>query len=236
MKRLKAWAGAGPQTRRNALRRVAQMILFDSLFALLLFVSAGSVRWTYAWLYFGLVAGIQLVGAAILPLEVLAERGSRKENAETWDPALTRLILAASLGFYLVAGLDHRRAWTPGYAPPGHLVGMLFFILGCALVQWAMYANAFFSTVVRIQFDRGQSVCSRGPYRFVRHPGYVGMIVYHLATPLLLGSLWGLIPALAVGALLVLRTGLEDRTLKARLPGYAEYTARVRWRLLPGLW
>jgi len=99
-----------------------------------------------------------------------------------------------------------------------------------------MQANRFFSAVVRIQEERGHAVASGGPYRFVRHPGYVGMIAQFLVTPLTLGSLWALMPAgIAVG-LYVWRTALEDRTLREELAGYQDYAARVRYRLLPGIW
>jgi protein-S-isoprenylcysteine O-methyltransferase Ste14 len=107
---------------------------------------------------------------------------------------------------------------------------------GMLLVSWAMASNKFFSTTVRIQDDRGQTVTSSGPYRLVRHPGYVGFLVSNLATPLLLGSLWALIPAVVLEALVVVRTALEDRTLQAELGGYRDYARRVRYRLLPGVW
>lgn len=104
------------------------------------------------------------------------------------------------------------------------------------MLLWAKWANRFFSSVVRIQTDRGQTVCKDGPYRFVRHPGYVGGLLFGMATPLALGSFWALIPA-AVGAmLLIVRTYLEDRTLQEELPGYLEYTKEVRHRLLPRIW
>ena len=103
-------------------------------------------------------------------------------------------------------------------------------------VLWAMASNPFFAATVRIQSERGQEVVSAGPYRLVRHPGYLGALVYNLAIPLVLGSLWTFIPALFTIALLVVRTALEDRTLQAELPGYAAYTAAVRRRLIPGLW
>ncbi len=236
MKNLVALADADAQTRRNVLRRVGQMLFFDGLFALLLFVAAGGITWLWGWLYVALMTLIQLVGASVMPLDVIAERGSRKENAEPWDRWLTRLILAAFVALYLVCGLDQRWHWTAQYAAPWHWLAALFFVLGCLLEMWAMYANHFFSTAVRMQFERGHAVCSSGPYRFVRHPGYVGIIVYYGATPLLLGSAWALLPMLAALILLVARTALEDRTLRARLPGYSEYAARVRWRLLPGVW
>lgn len=236
MLRFKELASLPPQTRRNVFRRVGYMLFFDSLIALLLFLSAGSAAWPFAWVYVVLMALIQLCGAFFMSLEVLAERGSRKENTEAWDRTLTRLLLATFLSLYLVAGLDFRWRWTAGYGLAWHLVGVLLILMGCGLEIWAMSANRFFSTDVRMQFDRGHTVCSSGPYQYVRHPGYVGMILYYSVTPLLLGSLWGLVPALAVSALFVIRTALEDRTLRARLPGYQEYSAQVPYRLLPGIW
>lgn len=236
MKNLKALADASPQTRRNIYRRVGQMVLFDGLFALVLFVSAGSAGWLWGWLYIGLMVAIELTGAFLMPLDVVAERGSKKENTEAWDRLLTRLILVFFLGIYLVAGLDYRWGWSITYAAVWHIAAALLFVLGCLLEMWAMYANRFFSTDVRLQFDRGHSVCSSGPYKYVRHPGYSGIMLYYGVTPLLLGSLWALLPALAAAILLVIRTVLEDRTLRAKLSGYSEYAARVRWRLLPGIW
>jgi protein-S-isoprenylcysteine O-methyltransferase Ste14 len=99
-----------------------------------------------------------------------------------------------------------------------------------------MISNAYFSEGVRIQTDRGHAVVSSGPYRFVRHPGYVGVLLSHLSVPLLLGSYWALIPAGALAAVVIIRTALEDRFLHTMLDGYAEYARRTRYRLLPRLW
>jgi protein-S-isoprenylcysteine O-methyltransferase Ste14 len=99
-----------------------------------------------------------------------------------------------------------------------------------------MLTNAFFSCTVRIQEERGHVVVSEGPYRYVRHPGYVGFIVSGLVTPIVLDSLWALVPAALAASLLVFRTSLEDSTLRKELSGYDEYAGRVRYRLLPGVW
>lgn len=96
--------------------------------------------------------------------------------------------------------------------------------------------NAFLAEYVRIQSERGHTVCTTGPYRIVRHPMYVGVILTVLGIPVLLGSLYALIPAALIAALFILRTALEDRTLRQELPGYAEYARDVRWRLVPGIW
>ena len=99
-----------------------------------------------------------------------------------------------------------------------------------------MVVNPFFEKTVRIQTDRGHRVVDTGPYAYVRHPGYVGFLGWILAAPLLLASVWAIVPALISVVGLVIRTALEDRTLRAELPGYPEYAARVRFRLIPGMW
>jgi len=136
----------------------------------------------------------------------------------------------------LIAGLDTRFGWTGRVALALQIVAIAIFMLGGALFSWAMVSNAYFSTVVRIQEDRGHTVCTTGPYRFVRHPGYVGAILQSLAVPLMLGSLWALVPGGLAALLIVARTALEDRTLWEELDGYKEYARRVRYRLLPGVW
>jgi protein-S-isoprenylcysteine O-methyltransferase Ste14 len=237
MKTMKDLGSVSPETRRNVVRRVGQMVFFDGLIALLLFASAGRVDWLYGWLYTIAFVLIQLIGALFLPVDIVAERGSKKkENVEPWDRTVTRLLLVAFLGIYLVAGFDIRWGWSGEMATAWHLSAVLLFVLGGALEMWAMRVNRFFSTNVRIQFDRGHTVCSSGPYSFVRHPGYVGMILMYGVSPLFLGSLWALIPGLITAILFVIRTGLEDKTLQKKLPGYTAYAARVRFRLLSGVW
>ncbi len=135
-----------------------------------------------------------------------------------------------------VAALDDGRFhWFP---VPWWVCGLgyVLFLAGFGILVWAEAVNKFFEPTVRIQTDRGQTVIDGGPYAIVRHPGYVGGILFFLSTPLSLGSLWGLIPAVLASLALIVRTRWEDQTLQASLPGYQEYTARVRYRLIPGLW
>jgi len=135
-----------------------------------------------------------------------------------------------------VAGLDERFGWSHQITPVIHLIGLTFYGLGQGLFSWAMASNKNFSTAVRIQMDRGHTVATSGPYRYIRHPGYMGYIVSSLGMALALGSLWAIIPAGLIACFLVVRTVLEDRTLQDELPGYKDYAQGVRYRLLPGIW
>jgi len=235
MRNLDKLLQSSPEFKHNILRRVVQIIIAILLLSTLLFGAAGTFKWFYAWLYIGIYLLIPLIGIFLLPLDVIAERGSKKENVEPWDKMVTNFIIVSSLSIFLVAGLDFRWGWTPELSTIIHLLGMSFFLLGVAIEIWAMAVNHFFSTAVRIQFDRGHTVCSSGPYKFIRHPGYLGMILSYAFTPLYLGSLWAMIPAVMTSVLLVIRTYMEDQTLKQKLPGYKEYADHTRYRLIPWL-
>lgn len=176
--------------------------------------------------------------AAFMEPELIAERAKIKPDARTWDTMLMGFTKLLSLVVPLVAGLDMRLGWTEqAYRPTTvHLIGLAFAALGYWLSSWAVISNKFFSDVIRIQMDRGHTVVSDGPYKYVRHPGYVGIILYSLAAPFLLDSPWALIPGGLTVLLIIVRTVVEDKTLLAELDGYQEYATRVRYRLLPGIW
>jgi protein-S-isoprenylcysteine O-methyltransferase Ste14 len=136
----------------------------------------------------------------------------------------------------IVAGLDHRYEWSPEFPLWLITVGFLLISFGYAFASWALAENRFFSSVVRIQAERGHVVCDTGPYRWVRHPGYAGSIPPLFGIVLALGSVWALIPAAVALIITVIRTVLEDRTLQQELPGYRDYVRRVRYRLIPGIY
>jgi protein-S-isoprenylcysteine O-methyltransferase Ste14 len=146
--------------------------------------------------------------------------------------------MAVSIGFpmVMVAGLDHRYGWSPEFPLWLIVIGFIVVLVGYAFASWAMAENRFFSSVVRIQVDRGHVVCDSGPYRFVRHPGYAGNIPPLFGLVFALGSQWVLIPAAAATIITVIRTILEDQTLQDELPGYQDYARRVRYRLIPGIY
>jgi protein-S-isoprenylcysteine O-methyltransferase Ste14 len=227
---------AASSTPRAVWKRILQVVLTYLVLAAILIISSGRLNWTWAWAYLGLAVGIVVINALILPAELVAERGQPGENVKRWDRVLTTLAGLPALAAPLVAGLDERFGWSPDLALAIHLAGLALFALGQGLFSWAMASNKYFSTAVRIQMDRGHTVASGGPYRYVRHPGYTGYAVSSFGISLALGSLWAMIPTGVVAGLLVVRTALEDRTLQDELSGYRDYAQRVRYRLLPGIW
>jgi protein-S-isoprenylcysteine O-methyltransferase Ste14 len=217
-------------------KRMLQVVVQFLILAAILFIASGRLDWVWAWAYLGVGAGILVINSLVLPPELIAERGQIKEDTKSWDKVLGILLITPTLGTLIVAGLDKRFGWSLPLAVVVHLVALIFYALAQGLFTWAMASNKFFSGTVRIQKERGHTVASGGPYRYVRHPGYVGYIASWIATSLALGSLWALIPAGLVMGLMVVRTALEDKTLRAELDGYKDYAARVRYRLLPGVW
>jgi protein-S-isoprenylcysteine O-methyltransferase Ste14 len=167
---------------------------------------------------------------------LLAERQNIEhiQNAKAWDKVLAPL-MAVSVGYPMVcvAGLDHRYDWSSEFPLWLIVIGFVLISLGYAFAAWALAENRFFSSVVRIQTDRGHVVCDTGPYRFVRHPCYAGNILALFGIVLALSSVWTLIPAAVASIIAVIRTALEDQTLREELPGYRDYARRVRYRLVP---
>lgn len=206
----------------------------------ILLISSGRLDWVMAWALFGIYLTWDVVIALVLIPKspgLIAERAGLQKGTKTWDIVLVPLAaVLAPMATWTVAGLDVRHGWTAHVSPGLQTAALAIVVLGFALCGWAMASNEFFSATVRIQDDRGQTVATGGPYTYVRHPGYVGAIMFQVATPIMLGSLWALIPGGLSLPLYVIRTALEDRTLRNELGGYTDYTARVRWRLLPGVW
>jgi protein-S-isoprenylcysteine O-methyltransferase Ste14 len=204
-----------------------------------LFWPAGRIDWWQGWAAQGvMLAWIAATAYVILRFnpDLLAERLGPRKGSKTWDSVIMILLGLLQLARYIVAGLDQRYGWTGDFSLAAQLAALLLCVLGYAVVVWATASNAFFSQIVRIQPERGHIVVSGGPYRYIRHPGYCGAILYELAVPVLLGSWWVLLISLFSAVLLIVRTALEDRMLQAELPGYADYANKVPDRLLPGVW
>lgn len=207
--------------------------------AALLFGAAGRMDWAMGWALVAIyVVWVAANAVLLMPGSpaLLAERVSHRFSEKRWDNVILGLYGVMTLVKLVVAGLDFRYSWTPPLPLMVQLSALVIAALSYALVTWAMVANAFFAMANRIQSERGHTVATGGPYRFVRHPGYTGAILFELATPILLGSFWALLPGGVSALAMLVRTVLEDRSLHTELAGYAEYAQHVRYRLLPGVW
>lgn len=221
---------------------VIRLILLVPIMLGVLLLSAGRWDWWEAWAYSGLGLLVLLGSRAVVILkypDLALERSQAQDmdNVKEWDKFLMPFTaLVGPLFSWLVAGLDKRFGWSPDL-PDGVQIAALGLIqLGSLLGIWAMLKNRFFSSRVRIQTDRGHTVVRKGPYRFVRHPGYAGGLISWLAAPVFFSSYWVIIPMVLVIIASLIRTALEDRTLMEELPGYKVYAREVKYRLVPGIW
>ncbi len=224
--------------RSSSLKPALQLAVGLAIPAACLFLSAGSLDWWNAWVLLGLnlMAGAAAMVVMMRNPELAAERRNVKAG-KSWDkPIVAFVVLIGPVATWITAGLDTRFRWSESMGAGALLSGVLVAVPAAALIAWAMHSNRFFSSIVRIQKDRGHVVVSQGPYGFVRHPAYTGMTAYTLVTPLILNSRWAFVPAVLTACVNVLRTALEDRTLHNELDGYAGYAQRVKCRLLPPVW
>lgn len=220
-------------------KRLAQILFLVLLQAVVLFAAVWKWNWWNAWVYIGLYLAFLVFNAIVLlgkHKDLVEERTRVGKGTKGWDKVIASISAFGGLFILILAGLDERFGWT-GAIPPGVQIGA-FVVMGLTypIFTWAMTSNKFFATTVRIQKERGHTVQTGGPYRFVRHPGYFSLLFSYITLPLALGSPWACIPMVLLVVNLFLRTALEDRTLQKELEGYKEYAARVRYRLIPGIW
>lgn len=215
------------------LKNIIGLVLVGAI----LFIASGKLNWGMAWAYLVAMALIVIANAIAMNPALLAERSQLQEGTKKWDVAIASFVgVWGPLCVWVVAGLDNRFGWTQTTLPGLQVVAFIFFMLGSLIGTWAMASNRFFSATVRIQKDRNHQVVTTGPYRYVRHPGYVGGIIVHLMSPLALGSWIALIPGVLIVCGYIVRTNLEDRVLLGELGGYKDYAKVVRHRLFPGVW
>ena len=206
----------------------------------LLFASAGTLHWPSAWVF--------LVASALLgPLcgwwlyridpALLAERlrPVLQKDQPAADKVFMSVFVVAMMACLALMGVD-RRVQSSDMPVTLQAVGFALFLLSTLFTMWVFRENSFAAPVVKLQAERAQRVISTGPYAHVRHPMYSGMVLFFAGVPLLLGSWWGLVMIPVVVLLFAIRIGIEERTLRDGLPGYADYAARVRYRLVPGIW
>jgi protein-S-isoprenylcysteine O-methyltransferase Ste14 len=204
-----------------------------ALLAAALFLPAGTLGVPEFWLYLAINAAVMAAGLLWLPPDLLEERmrpGGKEMNA-AYIP-----VFLVPLAHWITAGLDHRFHWTDSVPFPLQAAAFAVIALSFALFFWGMMVNRFFSSVPRIQSERGHHVITSGPYRFVRHPGYIAAVAVVLASGPALGSWLSALVFTPALPMLLYRTLKEDAQLKNELPGYREYAERVRWRWAPGVW
>jgi len=224
---------------RRAVRAAIGVIVLDTILAGLLFVPAGRWNWCEAWLFIVLYTALTALYVAwglLKDPEQLQERSRIAENTKPWDRVIMAAYSVLLPAPFIVAGLDAGRFhWSS--VPVGlKTVAWLGLLAAGSLVLSAVATNTYLARTARIQHDRGQTVVSGGPYRLVRHPMYLGIVVLFSCLPLALGSWWALIPGLIIACLFVIRTSAEDAMLLSELEGYSAYAKKVRYRLVPGLW
>ncbi|AMA59156.1 methyltransferase family protein [Bradyrhizobium sp. CCGE-LA001] len=223
---------------------IARLLLQNTIFTVgmgtLLFASAGTLHWPSAWVF--------LVTSAVLgPLcgwwlyridpALLAERlrPVLQKDQPAADKMFMIVFVIAMLVWLVAMGVDRRIRFSE--MPIAlQVFGLVLFLASTLFTMWVFRENSFAAPVVKLQAERAQRVISTGPYAHVRHPMYSGMVLFFAGLPLLLGAWWGLAMVPVFAVLFAVRIGIEERTLREGLPGYAEYSARVRYRLVPGLW
>lgn len=231
-----------PVTTGISWQAVIRFLITAILALAVLFLSAGHLEWWEGWAYTGMTLFILVLSRGLILLkepDMARERAGagQKESVKAWDKILVPLIaIYGPLVSWIIAGLDERFSWTPDLPDYIQIIALCVMFLGSMIATWAMVVNRFFSSHARIQTDRGHTVVSAGPYHVVRHPGYAGGLLAWIAAPVFFSSYWVAIPSIVVITLTIIRTALEDRMLQEELPGYREYSKRVRYRLMPGIW
>jgi protein-S-isoprenylcysteine O-methyltransferase Ste14 len=231
-------AGATPAQNRAVLRSLVSLVITLIVMGVLLFVPAGTLNWARGWWFAVAFLVAILVSVAVLwrlNPEIFEARSKVQAGTKAWDYIFLVVVIGCFMLLMPVAALDWRFGWSQ-LADWVVVVGYVLFVLSFAGQVWPQAVNRHFEPGVRIQQDRGQTVISTGPYAIVRHPGYISGSLLAISIAMMLGSGWALVPAVIVAIGLIARTIFEERTLRAELPGYTEYTQRVKYRWVPGVW
>ena len=223
----------------NKRRLLVTLLALPVCFALCMVLLVLNLSWTKGRIFIFVFLGLAAVAFACLwrvNPEVLVARRQAHRRTKRWDGLLLCFFFPAVFSIAVVADLDD---WHFHWFPVPWWVcvsGYVLVFVGTGIATWAEAVNKFFERTVRIQTERGHKVIDTGPYTIMRHPGYVSGFFTFPGMALSLGSLWALIPACIAILVLILRAQWEDQTLQVELPGYKEYTERVRYKLIPGVW
>lgn len=231
-----------PARKKMGARSIISLLLSLIVSPLALFLAAGTFNWGMGWISIGVIFGGSILSRVIMAAknpDLVKERatGMDARDSKAFDRWLVPIIgIFGPMLTFIIAGLNKRFGWLPEVSFTLEIAGVVGVILAFLITTWAMVVNRYFSSVVRIQTDRHQQVIMEGPYRFVRHPAYAGSVVGSIMMPFMLGSFWALIPGILTSVAIFIRTGYEDRTLQAELPGYIEYLRKTPKKLIPGIW
>jgi protein-S-isoprenylcysteine O-methyltransferase Ste14 len=221
-------------------KRAAQVLGGLFLLMAVFFLSAGRIDLPRAWIFFGFYFFSLILNMVIFlkfnPEVIRARSEIITGEMKWWDKIFGVLYTVFIFVMFIVCGLDVGRFQLSSTGVEFLAFGAIIFVVGWVFLSWAMVENKFFEAAVRVQKEKEHRVVTTGPYAIVRHPGYVGMILFYGCTPFIIGSLYGLIPALLLAAAFVFRTYFEDRMLYEGLSGYKEYVKKVRYRLVPFIW
>lgn len=228
------------ETTNNVKQSAILRMSFSVIITIVLtFVLAGNISYWQGWLFNGIMIIRSLMGVIIFrnKLDLISERMSPGPGVKWWDKVFFAFYAPLSIIQWALACLDSGRfLWSPPFPVFVYVFAYLLFVLSMCLILWAMHTNKFFSSVVRVQTDRGQYVITGGPYQYVRHPGYIGALLMLISIPICLGSIWGLLPFALILPIMIIRTYLEDKMLQEELPGYKEFAKKTKYRLLPWVW
>jgi protein-S-isoprenylcysteine O-methyltransferase Ste14 len=223
-------------------RLLIQTLVSFAVMAVLLLGAAGDWSWPQGWTYMGEVLALSVASTVWLwfndraLLEARMSSPFRKKDQRPRDRAIIAVFVPAMIAWIVLIAVDARRFMWTSVPLVGQIAGAILIGAGMVLVWETYRANTFATTQVRVQAERAQTVVDSGPYRYIRHPMYAGMVLYVIGTPLMLSSLWGLAGIPVLFGLLALRTLGEEEVLKKDLPGYTEYMTKTPWRIVPGIW
>ncbi len=209
------------------------------IFFIVLFISAGRLNFWQGWIYASIGFFMFLISSTFLRIDsgFLKEIPKTGKGTKRWDKLILGLAFIPAIASQITAGLDSGRYhWSPSFSWSFYLIGAALIFSGQLLYLVAQKQNKFFESTVRIQTERGHTVCDSGVYKIIRHPAYLGIILQFIGFPLLLGSLWSIIPIMFSIILFIIRTNLEDRTLLKELKGYREYTTKTKYKVIPYFW
>lgn len=221
------------------IRFLIKALITALVFSAILFISAGNIFYFNGYLFLAtnLITGLANFLTIQTNTALLEERSSIKTDAKNWDKRLLAISAVVYLINVVVAGLDSGRfQWTGPIPLTVPLLGVFMTLIGQMIFLLARHQNKFFSSIVRIQSERGHSVCSTGIYKYIRHPGYLGMIISLCGFPMLTASFWSIVPTFLSVLLLLIRTNMEDVTLQLELNGYKAYAHTTKYKLIPKVW